>query len=315
MSLKDLSGAISDYLAKAELKNVEDEHGNRWLQITSHKRNVIPAINYKPHWLDIRLKAPPNTEFYEAPITLLISYLIEHFRPSVFFDVGARTGHFSLLAASHERYAPTVHAFEVNPDPLQILQQRSKRPLPGQIFIHLSGLSDRDQGTRRVWYSRNQMFEHEPAPREYQEPWYLRLKFALQGKTRARALYTAEVLLTSIDAFCAQNAVVPGLIKIDVDGYEGKVLQGAHAVLRRDQPIVLLELHKDSMQRFGLKRQDVVDMLFDAGYRALFITDHHETARTKLKPVERNDPLFRRAETDMILFIPPRCLTEGDGSK
>jgi hypothetical protein len=46
-------------------------------------------------------------------------------------------------------------------------------------------------------------------------------------------------------------------------------------------------------------------MLFDAGYRALFLTDHHKRERCKIVPVEAGDPLLARQQTDMIVFLPP----------
>jgi hypothetical protein len=64
-------------------------------------------------------------------------------------------------------------------------------------------------------------------------------------------------------------------------------------------------LHKDEVQRDGILREQVVGMLFDAGYRALFLTDHHKRERCKIVPVEAGDPLLARQQTDMIVFLPP----------
>lgn len=312
MKTTELAAEINKFLSTTELKNIADERGKRWLHIPGHMPYVIPARQDKPHWLDIRLQARPNTDFHEEPITLLLSYLIARFKPGIFFDIGAARGHFSLVAATHEQFAPQVHAFDMRPEALEELQKLADQKIPGRIAAHLCGLSDLHQGTKRIWYARFKMFEHEPEPHEYLEPWYIRLKFALRGreKSQSRNLRRADVLLTSIDAFCADNGIAPGLMKIDVDGYEGKVIQGAKETLQKDQPIILLELHRDSMQRFNLMRKDVTEMLFKAGYQAIFITDHHKKCSTKLEPVDSNSPLLTRAETDMVLFMPPRCLDD-----
>jgi hypothetical protein len=36
----------------------------------------------------------------------------------------------------------------------------------------------------------------------------------------------------------------PGFIKIDVEGFEGKVLQGADKTIRSHRPVIMIELHK-----------------------------------------------------------------------
>ncbi|WP_197454394.1 FkbM family methyltransferase [Stieleria varia] len=50
-------------------------------------------------------------------------------------------------------------------------------------------------------------------------------------------------------------------IKIDVDGYEAEVVEGAFDVLRRDRPVLLLELHPHLLPRFGSNVQTVVARL------------------------------------------------------
>jgi hypothetical protein len=89
-----------------------------------------------------------------------------------------------------------------------------------------------------------------------------------------------------------------------VDGYEGKVIKGAQSLLRDVKPVIALELHKDSKQRFGILRRDVAKLFFDADYDAVFLTDHHDPKTCRIIPVSIDDPLIGRAKTDMILFIP-----------
>jgi FkbM family methyltransferase len=42
-----------------------------------------------------------------------------------------------------------------------------------------------------------------------------------------------------------------GLVKIDVEGFEAAVLRGAEAVLRRDAPVLVLEVVRESLARAG----------------------------------------------------------------
>ncbi len=310
MTLANIQADSKTFLAHTRLANVTDQAGQRWLSIPGHDPHIIRALKHRRDPLEIRITRRSNRDFYEETTTLLISFLTGYFKTSTFFDLGASTGYFAFVAASHAHTRPRAHAFEMQPYLIEMIDQTAReRGLSDRVVSHLTGLSDVHRGRRRIWYARTKMFETEPAPGAYLEPWWIRMKFALQGgQTERGALNSAEVLLTSLDRFCSDNAVSPDLIKIDVDGYEGKVLRGAKHLLSDTQPVILLELHKDAKQRDGISRTNCVGMLFAAGYRALFVTDHQDLERCKLVEARPDDPLFERQQTDMVLFIPPKWL-------
>lgn len=52
---------------------------------------------------------------------------------------------------------------------------------------------------------------------------------------------TEQVETTTIDQYCADHELRPSFIKIDVEGHEGKVLEGAMNVLDADKPLLLVE--------------------------------------------------------------------------
>jgi len=297
----DMQSDIAGFLAATRLDNVTDAEGRRWLAIPGHGGGNIPA--HEPS--QRRWGSQPPDKFYEEPVTLLMSYLLDRLRPKTFFDVGAWQGHFSLVAASHLAARPTVHAFDMRPHGIDALAARARAAgLSERVHAHLVGLSDRHVGPTRVWYARMKMFEHEPKPSEYRESIWRRLKFFLRG-SKSRGLRPVDLQVTTLDRFCSDNGVVPELMKIDVDGYEGKILRGASGLLNTVKPTILLELHKDEVQREGIYRVDVAAMLFAAGYAGYFLTDHHRRETCRLLPVRPGDALLARQETDMVLFVPP----------
>jgi FkbM family methyltransferase len=299
---EDIRRGITRFLAETRLSNVRDGEGREWLEIPGHASGVIRAPARRRSWLG---RKSANAVFFEETTTLVVSYLLGCLKPKTFFDVGSWRGQFSLVAASHLQARSTVHAFEMRPAGIDALSKRLLGlELPGSIHAHLAGLSDHHVGLTKIWYARMKMFEREPAPHEHREAPWRRLKFFLQGN-KERALRSVNVLVTSLDQFCTDFGVAPDLMKIDVDGYEGKVLLGARSLLRHTRPTIVLELHKDEVQRDGISRTQVVDMLFDAGYSALFLTDHHNRERCEIVPAMQGDPLFARQQTDMIIFIPP----------
>lgn len=235
----------------------------------------------------------------------MFSYLLDRLRPGTVFDIGAWQGYFSFLAASHIAARPTVFSFDMRPAGIEGITRRvHELGWTDRVRPRLCGLSDTHIGATRVWAARMKMFESKPREEEYREAVWRRLKFFLKGDTR-RGLMEVDLTVTTLDRFCADHGVAPRLMKIDVDGYEGKILRGAENLLRTTKPTILLELHRDEAQRDGITRAKVADILFDAGYEALFLTDHHVRTRCQLVPVRPGHPLLARQETDMLVFYPP----------
>ena len=59
----------------------------------------------------------------------------------------------------------------------------------------------------------------------------------------------------------------PEFIKIDVEGCELQALQGAAETLRRCRPELFLEMHGDTFEAKLRKAREIVEFLFDSGYR------------------------------------------------
>jgi hypothetical protein len=76
-----------------------------------------------------------------------------------------------------------------------------------------------------------------------------------------------EVPMRSIDDLCGEMEFQPDLIKIDVEGYELGVIQGARATLERHRPLIFLEIHPDHLRRLGHSPRQVVELLAGLGYR------------------------------------------------
>jgi FkbM family methyltransferase len=246
----------------------------------------------------------PNDRFYEETATAAMAYFFARMKSPVFLDAGAQWGYFTALALNFQSKAIDAYAFEINPlvttylqNALALAQARGRR---GELL--LSGLSDEHLGERDIWVSVTKMFEKEPREEDYREPWWIRLKMSLRGRKDRDIPQKFRVSITSIDHFCTERNLAPGLIKIDVDGYEAKVVPGALDTLHRHKPIIFLELHKKKfIQRFGVTRNEIVAPLFDLGYKALLLDDHHDRTRAVM-PVTRDSPQVGREDTDMFIF-------------
>ncbi len=59
-----------------------------------------------------------------------------------------------------------------------------------------------------------------------------------------------------------------GIIKLDCDGYEFRVLRGGEKTLRRDKPPILCEF-SEYIERLGESPKDFVNFIFDLGYKVV----------------------------------------------
>ncbi|THB66285.1 MAG: FkbM family methyltransferase, partial [Desulfovibrio sp.] len=58
----------------------------------------------------------------------------------------------------------------------------------------------------------------------------------------------------------------PDVLKIDVEGFESKVLAGAKQLLSEVGPMLFLEIHPAKIEGYGFSLASIHDMLKDAGY-------------------------------------------------
>src|SRR5699024_2210936 len=77
---------------------------------------------------------------------------------------------------------------------------------------------------------------------------------------------TVTVEVTSLDSALKQDGY-PSLIKIDVEGYETPVLEGAQEILNSQSlQAVIIELN-GSGNRYGFDESLILDSMFDYGFK------------------------------------------------
>lgn len=90
------------------------------------------------------------------------------------------------------------------------------------------------------------------------------------GLPYAGSVGQVDVVQIALDSYCQQNAVVPHAIKIDVEGWELEVLEGASETIMRYRPMLIIELNTKALRacrRTGLELLQRV--------RALGYTPYH----------------------------------------
>jgi len=86
-------------------------------------------------------------------------------------------------------------------------------------------------------------------------------------QTHAAGTVTQPVEITTLDSDIATASLpAPDLIKIDVEGSELEVLEGARSTLAAHHPALFLEMHGETMREKTCKAVAIVEFLWDAGY-------------------------------------------------
>jgi FkbM family methyltransferase len=106
-----------------------------------------------------------------------------------------------------------------------------------------------------------------------------------------------EVESVSLDDLAKELNIRPTSLKIDVEGYEYQVLEGARSILA-NTPSVFVEVHTKSLPRYGRQFSDLWKLIDASRYEAFLQKEDHEV------PVPWNR--YEREPRDRIhLFLKP----------
>ena len=96
----------------------------------------------------------------------------------------------------------------------------------------------------------------------------------LVAKSGKNTAISEIVDVRSLDSICDEQQLTGiNLIKIDVDGFEIKVLIGCLALLARDHPALIVEFTPSVFRQLGDEIQSVDQMLRSLGYSFFTITE------------------------------------------
>lgn len=165
-------------------------------------------------------------------------------------DVGASTGAFTLLSRHHpELY---VHAFEPVALSNAVLRENvSLNALGSKVTVNQVAVSNYNgegvlHSIRQIGGSGVSMVDGNPNA----------------GKDCA----DSTIPVVTLDSYCALHDVVPTMIKIDVEGAELMVLNGAYETIIKYKPFIIVEYSQENAEQYDHYAREIIEFIEDLGY-------------------------------------------------
>jgi len=182
----------------------------------------------------------------------------EHIEPAqVVIDVGANNGYLSLRLARRVGRAGKVLAFEPHPgNVLRCLCNHSLNIMEPIELVPL-GLGDEEGECTMIEVDAANAGMNRIVPTAAGVP------DALQSRART-------VRVTTLDGFLGERTSLPvDWIKIDVEGYEARVLRGAAETIERSRPGLFIEVDDANLRAQGDSAGGLLEWVEGTGYEIL----------------------------------------------
>lgn len=175
-----------------------------------------------------------------------VDFLKPHVTGKIFFDVGANVGGYTLTLA---KSAARTYSFEASSANASILKN----------FVNLSKLNTIEVINKAVSNNSGERVSIYSSP----DTGGNNTQFNDFGKG-------CEMVSTvTLDQFVADNNIdYVGVIKIDIEGSELAAFQGAHDLLNKSHPVLLVEFHALAAKQANWELVELYNLLKSYGYSA-----------------------------------------------
>lgn len=227
----------------------------KWNLLFKEDNKFVSKLNdslFIYHYQDSVLSRLVYNSFEEAEISFIRNYLKTS---DVFIDIGANIGLFSLHAAQIVGKSGKVHAFEPTPVTFSRLEQN----------INLNNFND-------IIKSNNIGISDEKDN--------LKLNISLDGHDAWNTFANASdvpfekqliIPVDTLDSYLNRSNIKPesiALIKIDVEGWEVAVINGAIETLNgQNSPVLLIEFSENNLFAANTCSFMLYDIVTSLGYR------------------------------------------------
>ena len=230
-------------------------------------RTVVALIDGITYELDLNEGIDSEiyyTGCYKASTSTIINKLCK--KDFTILDIGANIGAYTFRFAKLAGPKGKVIAFE----PMSWAFTKLKRNMElnnfGNVFLERLALSNRSKDNQEVNFACS---------------WPITDGGGSKHPLILRSTLMRDVTnVITLDDYVAKKGIGKiDLIKLDVDGYELRVLRGAVETLKVHTPIILMELAVYTIEEVGDSVTDLISLLQSRGYKFYSIKDMKEYPR------------------------------------
>lgn len=207
-------------------------------------------------------------------------------------DAGANFGHYALVASKFVGKSGNVIAFEPNANTFQLLQSNIDMQANQNLTAVQAGLSDKT-GELNLYIDGSNPGGH---------------SYSKDNVRKIESDQTTRVY--SLDEYLHSSKVsLPvSLIKIDVQGFEVKVIRGAQKTIMHHHPIVFCEVTPKAAKNSGDDVQELLEFFQKENYTIQFIdTTNYQIDNVSFKQASNILHQTDREYADLI-FIPSQSI-------
>ncbi|HSL43539.1 MAG TPA: FkbM family methyltransferase [Anaerolineales bacterium] len=221
-----------------------DHTGDRWLTNYDGDLKILCGLGSFIEW-NIFFRGYHDQGFSSA-----LKRLVK--KGMIILDVGANVGGYTILMAKYTGENGKVIAFEPNPEVYDRLRQNVlANDFQNRVVLHPIALS-KTSGWSTLYIPKESCSNR---------------GISSLYKYADMLADKLEVAVSTVDDEAKRGSFQRvDLIKIDTEGNDGLVIEGAKDVINRDRPIIIFEADHQAHQKAGLILKSTSDRLRELGY-------------------------------------------------
>ena len=223
--------------------------------VNTQDKAIVPYLLTKGIW-----------EEYE---TQLIHNLIKP--GDTVIDIGANIGYYSLIAAKLTGKDGMVYSFEPEPGNYELLVKNVKINNYHNVIPVQKAISN-ENGELKLYLDKTNLGSHS----------------FIEGDDRRRKAGVVTVKTTTLDDYFGEEDKEIGIdfIKMDAEGAEGLVIQGAKKVIKKYTPKILMEFWPNGLRKLGTDPVQLLDDLQEFGYNIKVLDEeNHEMKEMQIEKI------------------------------
>jgi FkbM family methyltransferase len=241
--------------------------------------------------MDIDINWPPDYDLFwymqqnKLPEPEIIDVMFHALRPGdVAVDGGACVGIFTVIMAHLVGDSGRVFAFE------PVAQNISKTV----NNMSCNNLSNITLSSRPLWSREEAVSLHDS-----------------DHPGQCSVVKNGHDVLTTTTLDISLDKVVPRFIKLDVEGAEQRVIEGASEMLKSHPPYIVVEVNESALAKFGCSQQSLRSIMASYGYEPFFLQEGmfptHVPTATRLVTERNNLMLLFSTLDDVGALWPELC--------